>query len=73
MLYYKEGKMCQSLNERVKKMTVVDIGMVKLSVFFFTIIIVKLIPGLLNISHPVLTILVIASAALPLYDLWIKK
>lgn len=65
--------MMEFMNEKIKKLTVVDIGMVKLSVFFFTIIIVKLVPCLLNINYPVLVILLLAAAAAPIYKIWIKK
>lgn len=61
------------MNEKIKNMTVWDIGFVKWSVFFFTIIIVKLFPQLLNISYPILIVLMIACAARPLYKIWIKK
>ena len=63
----------ESMNEKIKKMTVWDIGLVKWSVFFFTIIIVKIFPQLLNISYPILIVLVIACSAKPLYKIWIKK
>lgn len=65
--------MLEFMNDKIKKMTVWDIGLVKLSVFFFTIIIVKLIPCLLNINYPVLVILVLAAGAVPLYKVWVKK
>jgi len=65
--------MFEFINERIKTMTVMDIGLVKLSVFFGTIIIVKLIPSLLSINYIVLIILVLAAAARPVYKVWIKK
>jgi hypothetical protein len=61
------------MNDKIKKMTVWDIGMVKLAVFFFTIIIVKLIPCLLNINYVVLVILVLAAGVVPFYKIWVKK
>jgi hypothetical protein len=54
-------------------MTVVDISLVKLSAFCFAIIIVKLFPALLNISYPVLIVLVLALGARPLYKTWFEK
>ena len=69
----KGGNMCCALNEKVKKLTVADVSLVKFSVFFATIIIVKLFPTLLNISYPVLILLVIVCAAKPLYNIWILK
>ena len=65
--------MFENMNEKIKKMTVWDIGLVKWSVFFFTIIIVKLFPQLLNVSYPVLIVLMIICGAKPLYKFWIKK
>ena len=62
-----------SMNEKIKKMTVWDIGLVKWSVFFFTIIVVKLFPQLLNIGYPILTVLMLTCGAKPLYKFWIKK
>jgi len=60
-------------NERIKKMTVLDIGLVKWSAFFFAIIIVKLFPQLLKIDYPILIILTLICGAKPLYKFWIKK
>ncbi len=65
--------MFAKLNERVKKLTVIDIGLVKWTVLFATIIIVKLFPQLLNIGYPVLIVLMIACAIKPCYKFWIKK
>ena len=65
--------MFKKMNERIKKMTVMDIGLVKMSVFFFTIILIKLFPQLLNINYTVLITLVIACGVKPLYKFWIKK
>jgi hypothetical protein len=68
-----EVVMLKKMNERIKKLTVIDIGLIKWSVFFATIIIVKVFPQLLNIGYPILVILVLALAAKPLYAIWIKK
>lgn len=65
--------MFENWNERIKTMTVMDIGLVKWSVFFATIIIVRLFPQLLRIHYIVLFVLMIACAARPLYIIWIKK
>lgn len=66
-------KMWQNLNEKVKKLTVIDIGLTKLSVFFLTIILVKLLPVLLAIRYRYLVILVVVCAADPLYKFFFKK
>lgn len=65
--------MLENLNERVKKLTVLDIGLTKWAVLFATIIIVKFFPQLLKINFTVLFILVIVCSAKPFYKLWIKK
>lgn len=65
--------MFEKMNERVKKVTVFDVGFVKLSVFFFTIIVVKAFPQLVRINYSILIILVIACALKPLYTVWVKK
>jgi heme/copper-type cytochrome/quinol oxidase subunit 1 len=62
-----------NMNGRIKKMTVTDIGLVKWSVFFTTIIIVKLFPQLLKISYVVLFMLMVACSIKPLYSFWIKS
>jgi hypothetical protein len=65
--------MFEKMNQRVKNLTVVDIGLVKWSVLFAAIIIVKIFPQLLMISYSVLVVLMIACAIKPLYKFWIKK
>ena len=65
--------MFDKMNERIKKLTVIDIGLTKWSVFFATIIIVKIFPQLLNTGYPMLIILMLMLAAKPLYTVWIKK
>ena len=61
------------LNERVRKLTVADIGLVKWAVLFATIIIVKLFPQVLKIDYWVIIVLMIACSAKPFYAFWIKK
>lgn len=63
----------KNMNERIKKMTVIDIGLVKWAVFFATIIIVKFFPQLLKINFTVLLILMIACSVRPFYKFWIKR
>ena len=65
--------MFKYMNERIKTLNVWDIGLVKWSVLFATIIIVKLFPQLLNIGYPVLVILMFACMARPIYKMYIKK
>lgn len=65
--------MFENLNQRIKRLTVIDIGMTKWSVFFATVIIVKLFPQLLGTNYPILIILMLVMAAKPLYVVWFKK
>ena len=65
--------MINYLNEIIKKLDAIDIGLIKLAVLLATIVIVKLFPQLMNISYVVLIILIIICAARPLYRLWFKK
>lgn len=63
----------KNMDEKIKKMTVIDIGLVKCAAFFTAIIIVKLFPQLLNINYAVLILLMLACGAKPLYKFWVKK
>ena len=65
--------MLEKMNAGVKKLTIIDIGLIKWSVFFATIIVVKIFPQLLSMGYPILIILMLALAARPLYTIWIKK
>ena len=63
----------KKLNQRVKKLSVIDIKLLKLAVFFATIIIVKFFPLLLRINNLALIVLMIACLAKPFYVFWIKR
>ena len=65
--------MLEKMDERIKRMSVLDIGMTKLSVFFFTVIIVKLFPALAIISYRLLLVFALICAIKPLYAFFIKK
>jgi len=65
--------MIKYLNERIKTLTVWDVALVKWSVLFATIIIVKLFPQLLSINYPVLAVLMVICMAKPIYKIWIKR
>jgi len=64
--------MFEKLNERVRKLTVIDIGLTKWAVFFAAIIIVKFFPQLLRINFVILAVLLIICAIKPTYKFWIK-
>ena len=65
--------MFERMNDRVRKLTVIDIGLIKWSALFGTIIIVKIFPQLLNIGYPILIVLMLAAAVKPVYVIWFKK
>ena len=65
--------MFKKMNERVKRLTVMDIGLIKGAVFFATIIIIKLFPQILRVNLVILIILLIACAVRPFYSFWIRK
>jgi len=65
--------MFEKMNERIKKLTIIDIGMIEWSVFFAAIIVVKIFPQLLNIGYPILVILMLALAAKPVHRIWLTK
>lgn len=65
--------MLDKLSKNVQKMDVWDIALIKLSVFFFAIIIVKLFAQLLDISYLMLAILVAVAAARPLWRFFAGK
>lgn len=65
--------MLEGLNKRIKKLTVIDIGLTKWSVLFATIIIIKIFPQILRIHYSVLIILLVLCSVKPIYDFWFKK
>ena len=67
------GCCCGNLNERVKNLTVCDIGLIKWSVFLTTIIIVKIFPQILTVPYWILITLAIVCMIKPFYKFWLKK
>ena len=66
--------MCfESLNAKVKKLSFIDVKLIKWATFFATIIVVKFFPQLLKINYPILIILMILCVAKPVYVVWVKK
>lgn len=64
---------CEKLNERVKNLTVCDIGLIKWSTLFATLIIAKFFPQILNIPLWILITLAVVCAIKPFYKFWFKK
>lgn len=65
--------MCLGLDARVKKLNALDIVLIKLAVFFATIIIIKLFPQLFSLRLSRLLVLTLGCAIIPFYKFWIKK
>lgn len=65
--------MFEKMNARIRKLDVLDIGLIKWSVFFAAIIIVKFFPPLLKINYVVLFVFMIVCAIKPVYKFWIKR
>lgn len=63
----------KNIGQRVRKLSLVDIGLIKTAVFFATLIIAKIFPGLMRLSYPVLISFVIITAVRPFYVFWFKK
>lgn len=64
--------MLEELNKRVKNLDTIDIGLIKWTVLFTGIVIVKIFPQLLSISYPLLVVIIVALAARPVYRFWGK-
>ena len=65
--------MLEKLNQKVKKLTYIDVKLIQLAVIILTIILVKLFPQLLNIDYLILAVLFILVAVKPFYRFWIMK
>ena len=65
--------MLESLDRRLTKLNVLDIGMIKLSLLFAGIILAKLFTPLINMQLSVLLVLVFGFALVPFYKFWITK
>ncbi|MEW6075485.1 MAG: hypothetical protein AB1530_04165 [Candidatus Omnitrophota bacterium] len=65
--------MFANLDTRIKKLTVMDISLTKLSVFFATIAIVKLFPQLTAFDYWALILMTVLCGAKPFHAVWIKK
>ena len=61
------------LNERLKKMDVFDVTLIKWTTIFFALIIVKLIPQIMDINIWWFIALCVLCAIRPCYRFYIKK
>jgi hypothetical protein len=64
--------MLESLDERTRRLNVIDIGLIKLAVFFVAIIVVKLLPQLTMLDSRLLIIFVLLFSLRPIYRFWHK-
>lgn len=60
------------MNEKIKKLDWFDIALIKLSVFFFTMLLIKVVPCLSLISTKLLVALFILSMIRPMVKYWRK-
>jgi len=63
----------ETMNQRVKKLSFFDVKLVKWAAIFFTLIIVKLIPEIMNVNIWWFVGLCILCTIKPFYVYWIKK
>ncbi|MCK4226662.1 hypothetical protein KAX29_07210 [candidate division WOR-3 bacterium] len=62
-----------NVNERVKRFSIIDIKLIQCTAMFITLIVVKLIPGIMNINIWWFVILLVISVIKPIYVMYIKK
>lgn len=65
--------MFEKMNERVKRMTVVDIGLTKAAVFCFALFITKLYPQILYVRLRYMLLLAVLCSIKPVYSFWFKR
>lgn len=58
---------------RAQKLSLADIKLLKLAIFFATIIVVKIFPQLLKINYLILVVLMLGCLMKPFYKFWIKE
>jgi len=61
------------MNERVKKLSIIDLKLAQGGAMFLVIILVKLIPEIMNINIWWFVTLLVICVIKPLYVCWIKK
>ena len=65
-------KLFNSMNQRVSKLSLFDIQLIKAGNWFFALIIVKLIPEIMNIDTAWFVVLLILCSIKPFYVAWIR-
>ena len=62
--------MLEKLDERVKRLDTLDIGLIKWTAIVAALIIIKLFPQLLGIHYLYLILILVVLAARPVYRFW---
>ena len=65
--------MFEDFTERTKRLSIVDIGLIKWCMIFMGIIIAKVFPQLLEVSYLKLIVIAVILGIKPVYVFWIKK
>ncbi len=63
----------ENINQRAKKFGIIDLNLAQGAAMFFTLIIAKLIPGIMDLSIWWFVALLIICEVRPFYVFWIKK
>lgn len=64
----------EKLNALVRKMDAVDVGLVKFTLLFVGILMVKIFPQLIEMfSYPVLLVIIVGLAGRPVFRVFVKK
>jgi len=63
----------ESLNQRVKKLGFFNMALVKISNWFFALIVLKLVPEILYIETKWFVVLLVLFAIKPFYVVWLKN
>ncbi len=63
----------ENINQRTKKLGIIDLNLAQGAAMFFALIIAKLIPGIMDLSIWWFVALLIICEVRPFYVFWIKK
>jgi len=63
----------EDMNQRVKKLGIIDLKLAQGAAMFFALVIAKLIPGVMDLSIWWFVVMLVVCAIKPFYVFWIKK
>jgi len=66
-------ELIDAMNQRVKKLSLFDLQLVKVGNWFFALIIVKIIPEIMNVNAAWFVVLLVLCSIKPFYVAWIKN